>query len=312
MWAERAPTLTLTATLVISGLWWATGLPTGWVLFIPWALSVLLFGLPHGAADHVIWASLRREHDRFVPVIGRYLLVMAVYVAVWWVSPSIAVAIFLGITIWHWGSADATRSFERADGTVMNAPWIVASLSRGIVPMVAPLAFYADVVAGIIAGLSSDLAQADVMTWIPETNAILAFVLASQVIWLATMYRIGAPFRTEMLETLLNTLLLVAVHPLVSVGVYFTFWHAWHHDRRLSNWYANAQNGIQRRSKRRDQLGIMAVTLIGMVALVMAMPPVLTTLSIYLIAISILTMPHMIVVWLMDRRYASIVNQRAG
>lgn len=299
---ENAPRAILATTILISGLWWLSGLEVGWMLFIPWALSALFFGLPHGAADHVVWASIRQENGRFGPVIARYLLVMIGYAAVWWLLPWLAVIIFLAITTWHWGSADASRSFERAGARPLSTSWIIASLSRGIVPMVAPLAFHADVVLAIVADWSSELTVNQLTVWVPESGFIVAIIVLSQIIWMIIMKRAGASMKVEGLETAIITLLLIAVHPLISVGIYFTFWHAWYHDRRLVAWYANAENGIQSRSKRRDQVIIMIVTLLGMTALVGIMPPDQSTLSVYLIAISILTMPHMMVVWLMDRR----------
>jgi len=302
MSAEHAPRIVLAATLLLSSTGWLLGLEAGWFALIPWVLSIVFFGLPHGAADHIVWSSIRGENGRFAPVVVRYILVMVIYAALWWVYPPLAAFLFLGITVWHWGSADAARSFARAEAPPMSVSWVAASVSRGIVPILAPLAFYEDVVIAIVADWSPSLSAAELGAWVPETSIVLSVVLLSQIIWMMIMMNVGASPRTEGIETLLVTLLLVAVHPLIGVGVYFSFWHAWHHDRRLVSWYADAKNGMMNRSKRRDQVIIMVFTLAGMAAVLSLIPPGPSTLTIYLILISILTMPHMVVVWMMDRQ----------
>lgn len=311
MSVEHAQRAVLATTILVSSLWWLAGLEAGWVLFVPWALSVVLFGIPHGAADHVVWSSIRGESGKFAPVVARYLFVMVMYALVWWVLPSLAVSIFLLITIWHWGSADATRSFYRAGAGWMTSFWMAASVLRGVVPILAPLAFYPESVLTVVADWSSTLTEAQLAGWVPETETVVVIVLLTQCLWLMIMKHIGASVKIEALETALVTILLLAVHPLISVGVYFTFWHAWNHDRRLVAWYAEARNGIYNRSKRRDQIIIMAFTLVGLLALVGLMPPGPSTLSVYLIAISILTLPHMLVVWMMDRRGHQISHLKA-
>jgi len=283
------------------------GIPP-WILYIPWALSVLFFGLPHGACDHVIWASLRGRPLRFLPVLSGYVAVMALYALLWYFLPALSAAVFVAMTIWHWGSADATRSFKRAGALWPRALWFLGSLFRGILPMLAPAVLYADVVLSIVAGWSPGIDQADLMAMMPAGYWLALIVFAAQVGWLMVMHRIGAPIKEELGETMLLTVLLTAVHPLVSVGIYFTFWHAWYHDRRLRLWYESTTIGLADRSKRRDQVIIMIITLLGLGALLYLLPPGRSTLSVYLVAISIMTMPHMIVVWLMDGRESTFLS----
>ncbi len=330
---DRAPVWIVGAVLAGSVTGWSMGGVSPWVLYIPWALSTLVFGLPHGACDHVIWASMRGAPLKFLPVLAGYLAVMGIYAVLWAALPALSAAIFIGMTIWHWGSADATRSFQRAASRLQNtrgqalpaqetlppqtpaksaplqsAPWYAASILRGILPMAGPLALHADVVVSIVANWSPGIEEAYLLTWIPSSLWVSIIVLAGQLGWLIVMYRQGASMKEELGETLLLTLLLLLVHPLVSVGVYFTFWHAWYHDRRLGTWYRSSAPGLLGRSKRLDQIIIMIITLVGLAAMLLLLPPGRSTLSVYLVAISIMTMPHIIVVWLMDRHEGRITT----
>lgn len=300
MSADRLPLLVLAGIALVAVTWWAFGIEPGWALYLPWAMSVVVFGLPHGAADHIVWASIRGPQLKLLGVLAGYVGIMAGYAVVWWVAPGIAVAIFIGMTIWHWGSADAVHSFKRAGAVLRSPMWFLASVCRGVLPMLAPLVFYPEVVLSVVAGWSPTIDSARLASMIPHAFWMLATIVILQAGWLLAMKRINAPMRLEVVETAILTFLLLAVHPLVSVGAYFTFWHAWHHDRRLTKWYRSDNHELWSRSKMQDQTIIMTITLVGLIGTLMVLPPSQSTFSFYLIAISVLTMPHIVVVWMMD------------
>ncbi|MDA0682789.1 MAG: Brp/Blh family beta-carotene 15,15'-dioxygenase [Bacteroidetes bacterium] len=311
---DKIPLWILIATILGSALGWLVGGGPSWILYLPWALSVFIYGVPHGASDHVIWASFDQSPvtGRFFRAICGYLLVMGVYGILWWMAPVLAAGLFVGITIWHWGSADAYRSFSRAAVPLMGAGWFGASIARGLTPIMAPLVFYPEVVAKVIGGWSSAIDPVGLASWIPEWPVMLVVVLVFQACWLGAMTMIGAPLQTEVVETVIVTTLLLFVHPILSVGIYFTFWHAWYHDKRLSAWYGSRNAFLESRSKRHDQLLIMGITVAGLISVFALFPGGRPAFAFYLIAISILTMPHMIVVWKMDQFESRQAGQMAA
>ena len=240
-----------------------------------------------------------------------YVGIMVVYGSLWLVSAKAAVTLFLLMTVWHWGSADAWHSFTRAGSKLRTPLWFVAGVVRGIVPILAPLVLYRETVAGVVVSLSPELDSAQIIALIPSPGSILGVLVVSQVLWMVAMRKIGSNVGVEAGESILILMVLVLIHPIASVGAYFTFWHALGHDRRLELWYGSDRHAfLTPRSLRKDQAGIMLVTLIGLGLMWAWMPPGRDVLAIYLIAISVMTLPHMVVVWGMDKAEAHMDSEQ--
>lgn len=65
-------------------------------------------GLLHGALDHLVAFRLFDSRIGWVSFLAGYLGVMAAYILLWILAPVPALALFIGLTIWHFGQADAT------------------------------------------------------------------------------------------------------------------------------------------------------------------------------------------------------------
>ena len=72
-------------------------------------VAVAFLGVPHGATDHIVAATLFQEVFpttflfAFVLV---YLFLMTVVIVTWTLLPSVSLALFLTISIVHWGLGD--------------------------------------------------------------------------------------------------------------------------------------------------------------------------------------------------------------
>lgn len=76
---------------------------------------ILLFGVPHGAADHKIHATIQKNANvyRFV---GRYILIAAGYILWWVLMPGKALIFFLIMSAYHFGQEfleDTTSSSHK-------------------------------------------------------------------------------------------------------------------------------------------------------------------------------------------------------
>lgn len=272
-----------------------------WLIYCPWLVSVLLWGLPHGAADHIVWSAVTNNVPSVWSTVRRYLAIMVIYGGLWLLHPTAAALLFLLMTTWHWGSADAYRSFERSGVPIRTLRWFVASTARGLIPILAPVVVHRETVVQVLVSLSPGLEASGVEAWWPTPALVTGLLVVSVVAWLAVMHSINADLRWEAFESALLIILLVAVHPIASVGVYFTFWHAIGHETRLKKWYSSGRlSFLENRSLRWDQAIIMAITWLGLGIALAFLPMNRDLLAFYLIAISIMTLPHMIVVWQMD------------
>ena len=296
-------------------------LPARW-RYLPLAASVVVLGLPHGAVD---WAALPRAvtgrlDARWALVVGAvYLVAGGAYAAAWFLVPVASAVAFVALTWFHWGQGQlhplvAVLGADHLDSRPRRA---LTVLVRGGLPMLVPLlAFperYRTVVAAFAAPFGGDLA-----TWPVTPRVRLALGLAFGALTLGTLalgYRAAADRRTWAVdagETLLLWAYFLVVPPVFAVGVYFCVWHATRHIARVTTLDSVAAAALERgrlapavgrfaREAALPTAGGLAVC--G--ALWVGAPATPTTLegvaAVYLVAIAVMTLPHVVVVTWLDR-----------
>jgi Brp/Blh family beta-carotene 15,15'-monooxygenase len=289
-----------------------------WLRYLPLAASLLLFGLPHGAVDHLAptRAAGRPTTPRSMAAVGlAYLLLGGAYAALWIVAPVASAALFVVLTWLHWGQGDLyaldALGSSHLDSTGVRAGTVIV---RGGLPMLVPLLRYPeryrDVVDAWVTLFGRDLDAA----WLVAPDVRVALGLAFAGVTLATLaagYRDDAGWRLDAAETLLLWAYFLVVPPLVAVGVYFCVWHSLRHVGRLMGVDDGARAAFRARGvlaalarTGRDAAPLTAVSVVTLVGVGVAAgvdtdPRLLAAL--YLVFIAVLTLPHVAVVTWMDR-----------
>jgi beta-carotene 15,15'-dioxygenase len=282
-------------------------LTAGWWV-VPWVLSLVLFGLPHGAIDHEVVLRLWQPQPppRWalgITLVG-YLALSLLILIGWFLAP---VAIFFGfilLTLAHWGLADLWWSWQR-DRDYFCSRWHrgIFALWRGALPMLIPLAadptFYRQIAE---ATCHLFLRQRPDFSWM-ETNETRLMAL-SLVLFLGLLDFILAnpKAKTRWVNAAegAGLLLFFSLLPaLVSVGFYFAFWHGLRHVLRLIE--TEKMNGKQF-ALRAIPATLGALLLLG--GLFFLTPKYAmgadALLGLYLALIAALTVPHALVVHRMD------------
>jgi Brp/Blh family beta-carotene 15,15'-monooxygenase len=303
----------------------STPRPPAWQ-YVPLVASVLLFGLPHGAVDHLTLprAAGRPVTRRSLAGVGLlYLVLGSAFFAAWFLAPAAAFLLFLALTWFHWGQGDRWLLFALASDAADAAPptrlrSALTVVVRGGLPMVVPLVAFPDAyrrVAALVVGRfeSGVVARLDPL-FLPEVRAALGGGLA--VVALASL-ALGlraddATWRYDAVETPLLAVYFAVVPPVLAVGVYFALWHSVRHVVRLvaldsvgraaldANRVAPAVAGFARDAAPLT-LGALAL-LAGAAAVVPASPGgVAEFAGVYLALLAALTLPHTVVVTLLDR-----------
>ena len=312
--------------------WWAGGAGAGWACsyaavgaacgvgaLLPGAAATVLgpvllvglvgLGVTHGACDQLVLPAHRRG-----PKPGRgYLLQFGVgYVAlavgaalVWWQWPAVAVALFFGLTGWHWGSADAPAHPRRG-------VWVAHSLLRGALLFAVPLAAWPTETARGVDGLLALTGALPVAagSWAGPTVALGSLVLVGHGALWAYFARRHTPgrWRRDAAEVALLGALFTALPPLLALGVYFVFWHSLQHVLRLTpllgyapgparTWPALAQELTF--FVRRAWPMLLASLAVGAGAYVLGrawLPAHDAWLGLAVLAASVLTLPHALLV----------------
>jgi Brp/Blh family beta-carotene 15,15'-monooxygenase len=284
------------------------------VQVVPFAASILLFGLPHGALDHLVPARL----DPRIPRARSVALVVALYAVLggatallWAAAPALGFTAFIAVTWFHWGQGDLW--LDRAlDGAAGRADAVLTVLVRGALPMLLPLVAhprdYGGVLAGTVAVVDPAAPTGLGVLGAGPVRAALAVALAVLVAaHLVVRRRSGAPVARPAAEIGALAAFFVTVPPVLAVGLYFTFWHAVRHILRLelldpAGRAALAAGRLGGPFARflRDAWPVTACAIALLVGLALLVHD--AGLGTYLVLIAALTTPHTAVVTWMDRR----------
>lgn len=193
---------------------------------LPWIVSLVFCGLPHGATDYAI----SRVHWTGWPLVGLWLtygvsMIAAATVFAW--SPVLALAAFACLSAWHFGLADADADPPAPGGRA------VAAVARGGMVLAAPLWCWPAATAGVAGDLVALVVPGGphvTTDHVRAAGAILGTLgLLAIVIEVIASRRVGT--RSGPLRLLCEVGVIAALgamtHPLFSVGLYFLVWHGW-------------------------------------------------------------------------------------
>lgn len=297
------------------------------VVYAPFALSVVVLGLPHGAVDHLVPARLADAGlaRSMAAVGGVYAVLMAVYAVGWFLAPAAAFASFVALTWFHWGQGDvyAVLAFTDAEHLPTAVERALALVVRGGLPMLAPLVAFPDryrAVVTAVVGLFGADAAALAPVFAPTARAVAGGgLLAASAFGVALGYRrvrggaARGPWLVDAGEVALLWAYFSLVPPILAVGVYFCLWHALRHVGRLVLADGRAAAALARGDARtaigrfaRDAAPLSAAALLVFGGLYLAVPNApgdrAGLLGLYLVGIAVLTLPHVAVVTWMDLR----------
>lgn len=292
--------------------------------YVMWPLlvGIVVLGLPHGALDHLIPARTGFAWGRRpVPValfLAAYAGLVAAYLGVWLLVPAWAFAGFLLATIWHWGQGDQ-RFLEIFLGRRPRpgVAALVTVLTRGSMPILVPIAAFPaaaqDLFVRATSGLGLEVAALDLSApWLRLLIlAVLAGLSVSYLLVAIDASATRAGLLVDVAEVALLAGFFVFVPAYAAIGIYFVVWHSLRHLARLSLLRRPDAEAIGR-GELAGPVRRLAVDLIPVTAAALALLASLTMWSranlqsvddfvaVYLVLISALTVPHMIVVAMMD------------
>ncbi|WP_253738442.1 Brp/Blh family beta-carotene 15,15'-dioxygenase [Halohasta salina] len=302
------------------------GAPSRQLQLVPFAVSIVIFGLPHGAVDHLTlpWAYGEPPTRRWLAIVGGlYLVVGVAYTAVWFVAPVAAFGVFILITWFHWGQGEVHPLVELVDPTHLRtrAARALTVAARGSLPMVVPLVAFPEEyrwVAARLVGLfgTVDLAALDPVFSVRGRMAAGALVATLLVATLAVGYRDGEGRRTwavDIGELLFLTAYFVIVPPILAIGIFFPCWHSVRHITRLLLLDESAAarldagelgGALARFGRLATPMTVGALAIFGGLALAVPASPVdgAGLFALYLVGIAVVTAPHVVVVTVLDLR----------
>ena len=180
-----------------------------------WALLfVILIGLPHGAFDGAIAAHLGARKSAYTAAkfIIYYGLTSATVIALWIALPGEMLALFLIMSVIHFGWGDASAK--------SGLPFFVQIVLHGGVPVFGIIYFHPDEVASLFSILTYGA---------PNLAMGLGHVAAPILLSFGVLYGVLAiresALRRRFVEILIITPILAVLPPLVGFALYFCIIH---------------------------------------------------------------------------------------
>lgn len=205
---------------------------------VPWLVSLLVVGLPHGAADLAVARRLGRPSAAraFAAYLAGIVAVLGLFAA----APVPLIVLFATLSIWHFGMGHADGQAPPPGCGLVDRG--CAALGRGALVLGVPLAVWPDATATVVqrlvelVGGPGQIALARSVFVPGPIHRVGIGIIAAGVAALgveawrsrrspAALHRL----RATVVDLAVVTLLGVATHPLFAVGVYFLVWHAWRH-----------------------------------------------------------------------------------
>ena len=281
------------------------------LVVLPIVLMVI-FGVPHGALDGaIIFQAFSTRRRRLVLLLG-YLLLSALCVLLWLAAPTLCLAIFLVLSVWHFGHSDQARAGQvrshgadpdvdhtranrlrsnpthlaqdHSDHTLLQV-WRIVS-DGGIWVLLVPFS-HQSAVHELFVALGAD---ADVILqaidWLILPWVILAVASVAE--------RIFNGFPSSAVIALSFAALAVMAPPLWSLCVYFCAWHSRRHVISVLSDLPNPKFGWLSMIL----LTVATVLLALMAAVWLPLSALWSTavIQIFFIGLFALTVPHMLLI----------------
>ena len=248
-------------------------------------LFVILIGLPHGAFDGAIAAHLGAGKSAYTAAkfIICYSLTSAIIIALWIALPGEMLALFLIISVIHFGWGDASAK--------SGLPFVVQIVLHGGVPVFGIIYFHPEEVATLFFILTygaPDLAM--------RLGQLAAPILLSLGILYALLAVRDSALRRRFVEILITTALLAALPPLVGFALYFCTIHTSRHMRKI--WHVLTAATAPKRLVIQAVSYTIASWLFGALAFLWLNGSTVESelIQIIFIGLAALTVPHMILV----------------
>jgi len=256
-------------------------------------------------------------------VILLYIALGGLYLVFWTLTPVAAFAFFIVLTWFHWGQGDlhALKILEYRPKKLPDS--IGTVFVRGGLPMLVPLIAHPEVYREVFLNASGIFGSnpGGTANWVFEPTFRVVVGLALVVVAAFLFFKRISEDSTEergsvvgeALETGLLVVYFVVVPPVLAVGLYFCIWHATRHIARLALLDKSSRKSLERGEFwpavavfMRDAAPLTAVALVMLAGLYVMVPGVQAEvgalLGVYLVLISLLTLPHVFVVSYMDYR----------
>ena len=265
---------------------------------------ILIIGVSHGAYDHIKGRSLLKIYNInniFIFYLS-YILVGLIVIFTWFVTPSIALLIFLIFASFHFGKEDSQFLLKKRSIT-----YLIFFVFKGLFIVTAPLYFnFVETINIFKLLLIENENFYRYLDWIESKNILITIISLS---FLVNILLIIVNFKISNLTLLLDFVSILILNyflsPLVAFTIYFCFLHSIRHIIAIANEVNNRNfyDGLKEFIKKASTLAIVTVILFILALIITYNYFEINDaiLKIIFIGLASLTFPHILLEYLLEK-----------
>lgn len=267
------------------------------IQLVIFGIIIFLTGVPHGSLDYFVEKQILEQAHKQISMatfLVKYFLNMVLYAGVWYVFPTVALLIFIGLTAYHFGEIDwpmrQQSQLEKVCYTLYGLLFIIFIISIHI-DFAAPILF--EVVQQKISAA----------TWLYWGNEIFFYnllALVIQLVFLIIFYKKLGWSKAIIIQFCVQTIVLMVIIytlPLyIGFGFYFGAWHSILSFNLIRKQMNLANSLVGWLSLIKKALPFTIVAWLGIIALLFFQTHFQTewlAISNLFVGIAILTLPHL-------------------
>lgn len=276
-----------------------------WSIWIVLA-SVVLVGIPHGAIDHIMAEKIYGLDSSWrgrALFYGLYLGLMILVGGLWLIQPVLGLLFFFAISIYHFGQADM-EDFLAQDSSGFS--WYI---KRGLF-IIGLIVFSDTSVSYPIMAKAVNTNAATISSLLPDPKIVLYLLFAGYgltFLYARATSKIENGLRFLADSLLLATLFLTA-GPIIGFAVYFSLWHSIGHVFEMQRYLREQSEPMSLLQFYKSAAPFTLISLAGLALLATvnhAFGMEEQFIALMFILISVLTLPHMVIV---DKMYGEAGN----
>ncbi|MDR9414893.1 MAG: Brp/Blh family beta-carotene 15,15'-dioxygenase [Gracilimonas sp.] len=273
-----------------------------WIL----GFAILAIGMPHGALDHIItYKSFPNKDKRQKRVwfYGYYTALMVLYALLWIWFPLFSFLLFLAITLYHFGQADAERfDLDQTAKTILQYArglTIVGLIVYGSEPR-----YISDVIE-VITGYSSYQLVAGISNY-GVVPIVLGSIYPIAYLFVISFLAKQKPNALFHLDALIVPALFIIADPIFAFAVYFGSWHSFNHAKTMIHYLNDREMDVSMKWFYKKTFLLSVMSYVGLALLyfiTQAFGDEDLLVALLFVLISVLTLPHIFIVKMMYRKF---------
>jgi|GEM_PF-177364 len=270
-------------------------------------ILIILLGIPHGANDHILYKSLssNKQQSYIISFLAKYLVLMGIFVGIWYYLPSLGLLAFLITSIYHFGEAEWHELSTKLIFTHLF--YLVWGSFVLITPLLLNFGETAPILKSLLGYEVSIFAQ---WQWAIPLGLFVVSIVAITYAYIRNLINLKR-WITELFSASILLFIFWWSNLLVGFAIYFVFWHSIPSIQDQVSFFKQSQPSYSLKKYLQEIIPftLLAFAGIGLFTFGTSAKALSSDwIAHFFIMISIVTLPHSLLMHQLLKKYSSNSN----